>query len=120
MLIANPIVGAIDMALQYGGGKLLSSPAVARKIAGTPLSAKGATAYWSRPWVKALAMKNPVIAGEIWRSRKRSSLTPTIMSSARRCASPDPDSQQQQTTSRLRRKPTRASLSICARSRAMR
>jgi hypothetical protein len=31
MMLANPIVGAIDMALQYGGGKLLSSPAVSRE-----------------------------------------------------------------------------------------
>jgi hypothetical protein len=64
-LIANPVLGMLDMALQYGGGKLLSSPAVARKIAGTPLSVKGATSYWSRPWVKGLALKNPAIAGEI-------------------------------------------------------
>jgi hypothetical protein len=64
-LIANPVLGMLDMALQYGGGKLLSSPAVARKIAGTPLSVKGAQSYWSRPWVKGLALKNPAIAGEI-------------------------------------------------------
>lgn len=64
-LIANPVLGALDMALQYGSGKLLSSPAIARKIAGTPKSIAGARAYWSRPWVQKLANENPAIAGEI-------------------------------------------------------
>jgi hypothetical protein len=95
MLIANPIVGAIDMALQYGGGKLLSSPAVARKIAGTPLSAKGAASYWSRPWVKAMAMKNPVIAGEIMAFQKSilAHANDNVVSAA--TASPDPQQQDQ-------------------------
>jgi hypothetical protein len=95
-LIANPILGAIDMALQYGGGKLLASPGVARKIAGTPLNAKGAASYWSRPWVDALAAKNPVIAGEIIAFRKAilAHANDNVVSSA--AASPDANQQDQQ------------------------
>jgi hypothetical protein len=96
MMLANPIVGAIDMALQYGSGKLLASPSVARKIAGTPLNAKGATAYWSRPWVKAMALKNPVIAGELLEFQKSilAHANDDVVGAA--AASPDADSEQQQ------------------------
>jgi hypothetical protein len=95
-LMANPVLGAIDMALQYGGGKLLSSPTIARKIAGTPLSAKGATSYWSRPWVGALARKNPIIAGELMAFQKSilAHANDNVVSSA--VASPDADSEDQQ------------------------
>jgi hypothetical protein len=48
-----------------GAAKLLASPAFAKKLAATPMSVKGAEAYWSRPWVKAVAVKNPAIAAEI-------------------------------------------------------
>jgi hypothetical protein len=64
-VVANPVLGALDMALQYGGGKLLASPAFARKVASTPMSMAGARAYWSRPWVNAIAAKEPAIAAEI-------------------------------------------------------
>lgn len=64
-LMANPVLGALDIALQYGGGKLLASPAFARKLAATPLNKAGARAFWSRPWVKAMQVKNPTIAAEI-------------------------------------------------------
>jgi len=64
-VMANPVLGALDMALQYGGGKLLASPAFARRVASTPMSMAGARAYWSRPWVNAIAAKEPVIAAEI-------------------------------------------------------
>jgi hypothetical protein len=50
---------------QYGAAKLLASPAFARKLAATPLNPAGARAFWSRPWVKALGVKNPTIAAEI-------------------------------------------------------
>jgi hypothetical protein len=50
---------------QMGAAKLLASPAFAKKLAATPMSVKGAEAYWSRPWVKAVAVKNPAIAAEI-------------------------------------------------------
>lgn len=52
-------------ARQYGAAKLLASPAFARKLAATPLNKAGATAFWSRPWVKAMQAKNPAIAAEI-------------------------------------------------------
>lgn len=55
---------------QYRAARLLASTDFAKKLASTPLSAKGAAAYWSRPWVKAMAMKNPVIAGEIMAFQK--------------------------------------------------
>jgi hypothetical protein len=93
-LMANPVVGMLDMALQYGGGKLLSSPAFARKVAATPLNVKGATAFWSRPWVKAMAVRNPTIATEIQAFQSHMLNDNSIVSSA--AASPDPDQQQQQ------------------------
>lgn len=95
-LMANPIIGAIDMALQYGGGKLLASPSVARKIAGTPLNAKGAASYWSRPWVNDLARRNPIIAGEIMAFQKSilAHANDNVVSSA--VASPDTNSEDQQ------------------------
>jgi hypothetical protein len=92
--MANPVVGMLDMALQYGGGKLLSSPAFARKVAATPLNVKGATAFWSRPWVKAMAVRNPTIATEIQAFQSHMLNDNSIVSSA--AASPDPDQQQQQ------------------------
>lgn len=50
---------------QYRAAKLLASPDFARKLAATPLNKAGATAFWSRPWVQAMASKNPAIAAEI-------------------------------------------------------
>lgn len=96
VMLANPVVGMIDMALQYGSGKLLASPAFARKIAGTPLNEAGARAYWSRPWVKAMAMKNPVIAGEIMAFQKTilAHANDNVVSAA--AASPDANGQEQQ------------------------
>jgi hypothetical protein len=93
---ANPVLGGLDMALQYVGGKLLSSPAIARKIASTPRTVAGARAYWSRPWVNALAVKNPSIAGEIhaFQSAFLSHVNDNgIVTSA--AASPDPNEQDQ-------------------------
>jgi hypothetical protein len=63
--LANPVLGALDAGLQYGGGRLLASHAFARRIASTPKSLSGARAFWSRPWVGKLAAENPAIAGEI-------------------------------------------------------
>ena len=63
--LAHPVLGALDAALQFAGGKLLASPAFAKKLAATPMNAKGAQAFWSRQWVQAMAAKNPAIAGEI-------------------------------------------------------
>jgi hypothetical protein len=62
---AHPVLGSIAAALEVGGGKLLASPAFARKVAGTPMNVAGAKAFWSRPWVGAMANQNPAIAGEI-------------------------------------------------------
>lgn len=55
---------------QYRAAKLLASTDFAKKLATTPMNAKGATSYWSRPWVDAMAKANPVIAGEIMAFRK--------------------------------------------------
>jgi hypothetical protein len=97
-LLANPVLGALDMALQYGGGKLLASPAFARKIAATPRTLAGARAFWSRPWVKTLAVKEPAIAAEIkaFQSAFLSSANDNsgVITSA--AASPDSEQQAQQ------------------------
>lgn len=64
-IIANPVLGAMDVALQYGGGKLLASPAFARRVASTPRNLAGARAFWSRPWVQQMQLKNPSIGAGI-------------------------------------------------------
>jgi hypothetical protein len=81
---------------QYRAAKLLASTEFAKKLAATPLNAKGATAYWSRPWVDTLAKANPVIAGEIMAFRKGilAHANDEVVSSA--AASPEADSEDQQ------------------------
>lgn len=59
------LTSALNTVRQYGAAKLLASPAFAKKLAATPLNPAGAKAFWSRPWVKAMQLKNPAIAGEI-------------------------------------------------------
>lgn len=95
MLLANPVVGALDMALQYGSGKLLASPSFARKLAATPLNEAGARAFWSRPWVKSLQVKNPAIAGEII-AFQHAFLSHVNDNGIVSAASAEPNSQQQQ------------------------
>jgi hypothetical protein len=74
----------------------LASTDFAKKLAATPLNAKGATAYWSRPWVDTMAKANPVIAGEImaFRNTILAHANDNVVSSA--AASPDPNSEDQQ------------------------
>jgi len=82
---------------QYRAAKLLASTEFAKRLAATPLSAKGAAAYWSRPWVKAMAVRNPAIAAEIqaFQYHALNGLNDNgIVSSA--AASPDANEQDQQ------------------------
>jgi hypothetical protein len=70
---------------QYGAAKLLASPAFAKKLAATPMNPKAAVAFWSRPWVKVLQVKNPAIAAEIQAFQHAFlSMRTTTASSARR------------------------------------
>jgi hypothetical protein len=93
--LANPVLGALDAGLQYGGGKLLASPAFARKVAATPKTIMGAKAFWSRPWVDAMASKNPAIAGEI-KAFQAAFLSHANDNSMVTAASANPDQQDQQ------------------------
>jgi hypothetical protein len=94
--LANPVLGALDAGLQYGGGKLLASPAFARKIAATPKNLAGAKAFWSRPWVDNMATKNPAIAGEIKAFQSAFLSHANDNSSAITAASANPDQEAQQ------------------------
>jgi hypothetical protein len=80
---------------QYRAARLLASPDFAKKLAATPMNAKGATSYWSRPWVDAMAKANPAIAGEIMAFRKTilAHANDNVVSAA--SASPDPNEQDQ-------------------------
>jgi hypothetical protein len=64
------MVSGLTAARQFGAAKLLASPSFARKLASTPLNEVGAKAFWSRPWVDTMIVKNPTIAAEIAAFRK--------------------------------------------------
>jgi hypothetical protein len=64
-IVLGMLATGLSALKQYRSARLLASPSFAKKLAATPLNARGAEAYWSRPWVKALAAKNPAIAAEI-------------------------------------------------------
>lgn len=64
-IAAGVLLSALNTVRQYGSAKLLASPAFAKKLAATPLHIKAARSFWSRPWVKEMAAKNPTIAAEI-------------------------------------------------------
>lgn len=92
------LTSALNTVRQYGAAKLLASPAFAKKLASTPLNPAGARAFWSRPWVNAMQVKNPTIAAEI-QAFQSAFLKPAndnggIVSSA--AASPEADQQNQQ------------------------
>lgn len=91
MLAYGMIVSGLRAARQYGAAKLLSSPEFAKKLAATPLNAKGATSFWSRPWVRAMMVKNPTLAPEIERFQRAflQSANDNALTSA--AASPDSD-----------------------------
>ena len=59
------LASGLMAARQYGAAKLLANPDFAKKLAATPLNPKAAQAFWNRPWVQAMAVKNPAIAPEV-------------------------------------------------------
>jgi hypothetical protein len=63
-VLAGMLAG-LTAARQYGAAKLLANPDFAKRLASTPLNPKAAAAFWTRPWVKSLQLKNPAIASEI-------------------------------------------------------
>jgi hypothetical protein len=64
-IVLGMLATGLSSLKQYRSAKLLASTDFAKKLAATPLSLKGASSYWSRPWVATMARKNPIIAGEI-------------------------------------------------------
>jgi hypothetical protein len=81
---------------QRGAAKLLASPDFAKKLASTPMNEKAAQSYWSRPWVRAMAVKNPAIAAELqaFQYRVLNGAGDRVVTPA--AASPDANSEDQQ------------------------
>jgi hypothetical protein len=95
-VLLGVLASGLTAARQFGAAKLLASPDFARKLAATPLNLKGAQAFWSRPWVKAMAVKNPTIAAELqaFQYKVLNGANDNVVPAA--AASPDANEQDQQ------------------------